>query len=191
LYVVTLYADSLNSGEATTSDADGGDPTVTTVTLTDAPMLDADFAVFQNDAPEFDGDDASGAGIRVECDGSVVINPFAFVTDANGDRLRIVKGSIDVPAGVDATITDNGRLEISTTGDEDFVVRYQVADGRGGAVDVKVPVEVTKDCADDGTDDGGLPGTGSDLPAWAPWLGLSLLLAGAALTIFGVRRRRS
>jgi uncharacterized repeat protein (TIGR01451 family) len=190
-YVVTLDADTVKSPDAPISDVDGGDPTVTTVTLTDAPMLDADFAVFQNDAPEFDGDDASGAGIRVECDGSVVINPFAFVTDANGDRLRIVKGSIDVPAGVDATITDNGRLEISTTGDEDFVVRYQVADGRGGAVDVKVPVEVTKDCADDGTDDGGLPGTGSDLPAWAPWLGLSLLLAGAALTIFGVRRRRS
>lgn len=103
-----------------------------------------------------------------------------------------MKGSIDVPADVVATVTDNGRLRISTTGNEDFVVRYQVADGRGGVVKVTIPVEVSKDCADDGNpDDGGLPGTGSDLPAWAPWLGLSLLLAGAALTVFGVRRRRS
>ncbi len=190
-YVVTLDGDTVQSPDAPISDFDGGDPTVTTLTLTDTPMLDADFAVFQNDVPEFDDNDAAGAGIKVECDGSVVIDPFAFVTDANGDRLRIVKGSIDVPEDVVATVTDNGRLKISTTGNEDFVVRYQVSDGRGGVVKVKIPVEVSKDCASDsGTDDGGLPGTGSDLPAWAPWLGLSLLLAGAALTVSGVRRRR-
>jgi len=189
-YVVTLDGDTVQAPDAPISDLDGGDPTVTRLTLTDEPTLDADFAVFQNDVPEFDGDGAAGAGIQVECDGSVVVDPFAFVTDANGDRLRIVKGSVDVPDDVVATLTDNGKLKISTSGDKDFVVRYQVADGRGGVVDVRVPVEVTSDCAEGSEDSGGLPGTGNDLPTWAPWLGLSLLLAGAALTVVGVRRRR-
>ena len=186
-YVVTLDGDTIKAPDAPVSDLDGGDPTVTRLTLTDDPQLDADFAVFQNDVPTFDGGGAAGAGISVECDGSVRIDPFAFVTDANGDRLRIVKGSIEVPADVVATLNANGKLVVSTTGDEDFTVRYQVADGRGGVVDVAIPVEVTTSCAGG---DGGLPGTGSDVPPWLLGLAVGLLLGGAALTLAALRRRR-
>ncbi|MFC6340904.1 SdrD B-like domain-containing protein, partial [Nocardioides hankookensis] len=164
-YAVTLDGDTVKAPDAPISDLDGGNPTITHLTLTDDPELDADFAVFQNDVPTFDGGGAAGAGISVECDGSVRLDPFAFVTDANGDRLRVVKGSIEVPADVVASLNDNGRLVVSTSGEEDFTVRYQVADGRGGVVDVAIPVEVTTECA--GGDDGGLPGSGSDV---APWM---------------------
>ncbi|KQW48967.1 hypothetical protein ASC77_09640 [Nocardioides sp. Root1257] len=188
-YVVTLDGDTIKAPDAPISDLDGGDPTVTRLTLTDDPQLDADFAVFQNDVPTFDGGGAAGAGISVECDGSVRIDPFAFVTDVNGDRLRVVKGSIDVPADVAASLDANGRLVVSTTGDEDFTVRYQVADGRGGVVDVAIPVEVTTSCGNGGGG-GGLPGTGSEVPPWLLGLALGLLLGGAALTVAALRRRR-
>ena len=66
-----------------------------------------------------------------------------------------------------------------------FRVRYLVADGRGGVVDVAIPVEVTKDCA------GGLPGSGSDIAPWMVGLGVGLVLVGAGAVVLGLRRRKA
>ncbi|HTW13913.1 MAG TPA: SdrD B-like domain-containing protein [Nocardioides sp.] len=183
-YVVTLDGTSITAPDAPSSDLDGGDPTITRLTLTASPRLDADFAVFRNDDPEFDGGDSD---LTTGCGDSITVDPFASVDDANGDRLQIVPGSIEVPDDVVVERTDDGRLRITAETDDDFTVRYRVADGRGGEVQVELPVSVSTSCDDDGGIP--LPATGAEIPPWLLWLGLGLVLVGSALTLTAVRRR--
>lgn len=112
-----------------------------------------------------------------------------------------MRDSIRVSGDGTAERPDGSRLRIGTTGDEDFKVRYVVADGRGGIVDVSVAVEVDEPCSSGGGDDGGgiplpatgggipLPATGATILPWLGWLAVALLAAGGVLVVASRRRR--
>jgi hypothetical protein len=80
-------------------------------------------------------------------------------------------------------------------------VRYTVTGGRGGTTGVRFRVDVTGDCTDAVSGDGGdggaeevegvpLPGTGATVPYWLVWLALGLGLGGAVMVAAGLRQRR-
>src|SRR4029079_9256736 len=76
-------------------DRDGGDHTLTHVTLAGTDLDDVDFAVFRNDPPTATDQTASAV-----CGIGLVVDPLSGVTDPNGGPLALVPGSVHVPDGV-------------------------------------------------------------------------------------------
>ena len=141
-YTVALDPATLPSGTTPRSDRDGGDPALTTLSISGASILDADFGVLDNDPPIPITGPPSAASA---CGAEVVVDPTGSLTDPNGDALAIVPGSVVAPAGVTTQVRPDGMITITAPAgvSSTYTLTWTVTDGRGGTAPVTFTLTTT------------------------------------------------